>query len=123
MLRQLRRFAERMRLQLRVLDLAGRDPRTPLAAKLLVILVVAYALSPIDLIPDFIPVLGYVDDLLLLPLGIYLAMRLVPRELWQELQARAESEQSALPANRRAAVVVVLCWIAAAALLGYWLWR
>ena len=71
----LRRFVARMRDELRVLWLVGRDPEVPLAARVLVVLVVAYALSPIDLIPDFVPVLGLLDDAILVPLGIWLAMR------------------------------------------------
>lgn len=112
-----------MQLQLRVLYLVSRDPRTPLLAKLLVAAVVAYALSPIDLIPDFIPIIGYLDDLLLLPLGIWLAIRLVPPELWQELRARAEMEPPSLQNNRAAAVFVVVCWLALLAGVGYLIWR
>lgn len=116
-------FAQHMQLQLRVLYLVSRDPRTPLLAKLLVAAVVAYALSPIDLIPDFIPIIGYLDDLLLLPLGIWLAIRLVPPELWQELRARAEMEPPSLQNNRAAAVFVVVCWLALLAGVGYLIWR
>ncbi|MGL6162390.1 YkvA family protein [Microbulbifer sp.] len=119
----LKRFAREMKLQLRVLYLASRDPRTPLVAKLVLLAIVAYALSPIDLIPDFIPVLGYLDDLILLPLGIYLAAKLVPPELWRELQARAETEPLSLPKSRRGAAFVIVCWLAVLALVGYWLRR
>lgn len=119
----LKRFAREMKLQLQVLYLASRDPRTPLVAKLVLIAVVAYALSPIDLIPDFIPVLGYLDDLILLPLGIWLAIRLVPPELWRELRTRAETEPLSLPKNRGGAAFVIACWLVALALVGYWLWR
>lgn len=123
MIERLRRFARRMQQQLQVLYLASRDPRTPLIAKLIVIVVVAYALSPIDLIPDFIPLLGYLDDLLLLPLGIWLAIKLVPAELWHELQARAEAQPLSLPRNFRASVVIAILWIAALAAVAYWLWN
>ncbi|WP_323844293.1 YkvA family protein [Microbulbifer magnicolonia] len=112
-----------MQLQLEVLYLASREPRTPLLAKLIVIVVVAYALSPIDLIPDFIPLLGYLDDLLLLPLGIWLAIKLVPAELWHELQARAEAQPLSLPKNFRASVVIATLWISALAAVAYWLWK
>ena len=71
------------------LYLASRDTRVPICAKIMIGLVVAYALSPIDLVPDFIPVIGYLDDLLLLPLGIWLAIRLVPQEVWKECQSLA----------------------------------
>lgn len=79
--KRLKCFARAMKQQVKALYLASRDPRTPIAAKCLVVIVVAYALSPIDLIPDFIPVLGYVDDLILLPFGIYLAVKLIPEPL------------------------------------------
>lgn len=84
MLQALKRRARRLEAELTVLHHAYRDPRTPLASKAAMALVLAYALSPIDLIPDFIPVLGYLDDLLLLPLGIALALRLVPRHVLEE---------------------------------------
>jgi uncharacterized membrane protein YkvA (DUF1232 family) len=93
------------------LYLASRDARTPFFAKLLIGVVVAYALSPIDLIPDFIPVIGYLDDLLLVPLGIWLAMRLIPRDVWQECRAIAIGRAYRLPHNRRAAVIIVFIWI------------
>ena len=99
---------------------AARDPRTPWLAKLVVGLVVAYALSPIDLIPDFIPVLGYLDDLLLLPLGIWLAIRLLPAEVLAECRARA-AQALEQPKNRAAAAVIVALWIALAVLAGWWL--
>ena len=100
---------------------AMRDARTPLAAKLLAGVVVAYALSPIDLIPDFIPVLGLLDDLILLPLGIALCIRLIPAEVLEEARARAAASAER-PRNRVAAAVIVLLWIAALALLGRWLY-
>ena len=101
---------------------AARDPRTPLAAKVLAAVVVAYALSPIDLIPDFIPVIGLLDDLVLLPLGIALVLRLIPPEVMAEGRAKAEAAL-ALPQNTTAAVVIVLLWLAAVALLGFWAYR
>ena len=94
-----------------LLWLAARDPRVPLAAKLVAGLVAAYALSPIDLIPDFIPVLGLLDDLLIVPAGIWLAMRLIPPGLLATL--RAEAEGSGRPAaSRVGAVVIIGLWIA-----------
>jgi uncharacterized membrane protein YkvA (DUF1232 family) len=96
----------------RALYLAARDPRVPWYAKVLVVLVVAYAVSPIDLIPDFIPVLGYLDDLLLVPLGIALAVRLIPAEVWRDCVARAEAQQAGRgPRRWTAAVVVVSTWL------------
>jgi uncharacterized membrane protein YkvA (DUF1232 family) len=101
---------------------AARDPRTPLVAKLLAVAVVAYALSPIDLIPDFIPVIGLLDDLVLLPLGIALVLRLVPPQAMADARARAEAVL-ALPRNLAAAAVIVLLWIGVIALLGTWAYR
>lgn len=96
------------------LYLACRDPRTPWYAKLLAGAIVAYALSPIDLIPDFVPVLGYVDDLLIVPLGLSLALRLVPAEVMAECRARALAATER-PTSRSAAVVIVAIWILFAA--------
>lgn len=99
------------------LFLAARDPRTPLAARLLVAAIVAYALSPIDLIPDFIPVLGLLDDLVLLPAGIALALRLIPADVLAASRAEAVRRlDGTRPQSRAAAVVIVLIWLALALL-------
>jgi uncharacterized membrane protein YkvA (DUF1232 family) len=100
------------------LYLAARDPRVPWLVKLLAIAVAAYALSPIDLIPDFIPVLGYLDDVVLVPLGILLVVRLIPREIMDEHRAAAAAAAER-PVSRVAAAVIVALWIAAAILAGY----
>ena len=106
------------------LYLAARDPRVPLAAKLVVVFVVAYALSPIDLIPDLIPVLGYLDDMLLLPMGIALAIKLMPRDVWDECKNQARARLvSELPRNRTAAVVIATVWIALLGLVAWLAWR
>ena len=95
------------------LFLAARDPRTPLAARLLVAAIVAYALSPIDLIPDFIPVLGLIDDLVLLPAGIALALRLIPADVLAASRVEAAKRlDGRRPQSRVAAVVIVLIWLA-----------
>jgi uncharacterized membrane protein YkvA (DUF1232 family) len=86
---RLRDWAARLRIDILALYLAARDPRVPLAAKLVAAAVAAYALSPVDLIPDFIPVLGALDDLIIIPLGIALAVRLVPPEIMQDCRNRA----------------------------------
>ena len=98
------------------LYLAYRDPRTPWYAKILAAAVVAYAFSPIDLIPDPIPVLGYLDDLLLVPLGVALALRLIPPEVMAECRARAQAAMSqGKPTNWAAAGLIVAVWLLAAA--------
>ena len=80
--------------------------------------IVAYALSPIDLVPDFIPVLGYLDDLVLLPLGIFLALKLIPPQVMAECRARAKTAmRHGKPASRVAAAVIIVIWLAAAALI------
>jgi uncharacterized membrane protein YkvA (DUF1232 family) len=88
----LRRWARAAKREARFLRLAATDPRVPWYAKLLAAAVAAYALSPIDLIPDFIPVLGWLDDLVLVPLGIWLAVHLIPRDLRDELRRKAAAE-------------------------------
>ena len=97
------------------LYLAYRDPRVPWYARVFAALVVGYAFSPIDLIPDSIPVLGYLDDLILVPLGIALAVRMIPAEILAEHRLKAR-EIRGKPVNRAAAVVVVAVWLALAAL-------
>lgn len=119
---KLKRFARQMKSHVKALYLASRDPRTPRSAKCLVILVVAYALSPIDLIPDFIPVLGYLDDLILLPLGIYLAVHLMPEDLWREFQTQAEQINNPLQNSQSAALVIGMIWCVSLAAAGFVLW-
>jgi len=104
--------ARSFRREIYALYLACRDPRTPWYAKTMAAVVVAYAASPIDLIPDFVPVLGYVDDLLLLPLGIWLAIRLVPAHVMAESREQA-AVQMDRPTSRAAAVVIVGIWFLA----------
>jgi uncharacterized membrane protein YkvA (DUF1232 family) len=105
------------------LYLASGDARVPTLAKIVIGLVVAYALSPIDLIPDFIPIIGYLDDLLLLPLGIWLAIRLIPQEVWKECQELAVEQISELPRSRRAAVVIITIWLLAIVGFMLWVWK
>ena len=94
------------------LALAPRDEQTPLAAKLLAGLTVAYALSPIDLIPDFIPVLGYLDDLVILPAMVALTLRLVPAEVFERCRTQAEGMwEGSKPKRWSYAVPVLLIWL------------
>lgn len=106
------------------LFLAARHPATPWYAKLLVAAIVAYALSPIDLIPDFVPVLGYLDDLVLLPLGIALAIRLIPAAVLVQCRAEASVRSaSGKPVSRFAGLVIVTIWIVLALWAGLWIGR
>lgn len=116
-----RAWARGLKADVIALWIAARDRRTPPGAKLLAAAVAAYALSPIDLIPDFVPVLGYLDDLLVVPLGIWLAVRMIPPALMAEFRARARS--SGRPPGRAGAVAVVTIWIAGAAFGGWMIWR
>ncbi len=97
----------------------ARDPRTPMLVRVLAILVAAYALSPIDLIPDFIPVIGYLDDLLIVPLGLALVVRLTPPEVLESARAKA-LQTASKPVSYAAAACFVLLWLVAAWLVGRW---
>jgi uncharacterized membrane protein YkvA (DUF1232 family) len=99
-----------------------KHPDTPWAPRLVAIAVLAYAVSPIDLVPDFIPVLGLLDDVLLVPLGVALAVRLTPVHLWQARMAEAEAGADKLPRLLWGAVVVVLIWLLMLGGLGWGLW-
>ena len=120
-LADLRQRAHRLQSDVLALWLAARHSGTPWYARLLVAGIVAYALSPIDLIPDFIPVLGYLDDLILIPLGVALAVRLIPVPVLAECRARARDlVATGAPASRIAAVVIVVIWLALAAWFTLW---
>ena len=117
-----KKWASALKRNTHALYLAARDPRVPILAKIIISLIVAYALSPIDLIPDFIPVIGYLDDLILLPLGIWLCIRLIPQEVWLECQELAVKQMSELPRSRRAAAAIIIIWLLAIAGFILWLW-
>ncbi len=112
-----RSWARRLRTRVLALYLAARHPQTPAMARLLIVVVVAYPLSPIDLIPDFIPVLGLLDDVVLVPAGIWLAVRLLPAALWQACCTEAATRPQRLARSRVAAGVIVAIWLAAAVAL------
>jgi uncharacterized membrane protein YkvA (DUF1232 family) len=114
----LRRWARALKTETLALYLVARDPRVPWYARLFIAVVVAYALSPIDLIPDFIPVLGYLDDLILVPLGLALAVRMVPPLVLEECRARAREELAgARPRSQGAMLAIVAIWLLSAALV------
>lgn len=119
----LKKWATTLKKSTYALYLASKDPRVPALAKIIIGLVVAYALSPLDLIPDFIPIIGYLDDLLLLPLLIWLAIRLIPQPVWKECQAIAAERTLDMPRNRRAAIVIIIIWVLAIAVFIFWLWQ
>ena len=107
---RLKASAAKLKADTYALYLASKDPRVPWYAKLLVGLIVAYALSPIDLIPDFIPVLGYLDDLLLIPLGVALVVRLTPPVVLESAREQAERAASE-PVSYAAAIVIGAIWV------------
>jgi len=118
---RLKRWTDVAKRDLYAVWLAAGDPRVPRAAKLLAIVTAAYALSPIDLIPDFIPVIGYLDDVVLVPLGILLVVRMIPADVMADLRAEAERRMATpLPRNRAAGFAVAAVWIAVLLALGWW---
>lgn len=121
MLTQLKAWARVIRRDVHALWLAARDPRTPWHVKVLALGIAAYAMSPIDLIPDFIPVFGLLDEAILLPILIALAVRLVPRKIMAEHRETARNAE-ARPISRAGALLVVGLWLAGAALMAWWLW-
>jgi len=120
MLARIKSWARNLKRDSHAIYLASRDPRVPWYAKALAIAVAAYALSPIDLIPDFIPIIGYLDDLLIVPLGIMLAVKLVPAGLMQEF--RDEAARRAKPASKAGLIFMVAVWILAALALLWLFW-
>ena len=123
-LRLLRRIARELPRYGKLTYCLYRDPRVPWYARLFAACVVGYAFSPIDLIPDPIPVIGFLDDLILVPMGIALALKMIPADVMAESRARARvSMEQGKPVNRLAAVVIVLIWLLLAALAIVWLAR
>ncbi|MCW5666051.1 MAG: DUF1232 domain-containing protein [Piscinibacter sp.] len=124
-LSRLFRFANAARLATYLIALwkLARHAETPTAAKLVALAVLAYAVSPIDLIPDFIPVLGQLDDLILLPLGVALAVKLTPKPLWEARLREAEVSSERLPKLWWGAAAIVLLWAALFGLFVWWLVR
>src|SRR5436190_1196602 len=122
MLERARQWARIVKRDVHAIYLAARDPRVPWYAKALAIGVAGYALSPIDLIPDFIPVLGYLDDVILVPLGILLVVKLIPAEVMAEHRALAVAAQER-PVSRTGAIVIAFIWALCIALAGWLCYR
>jgi uncharacterized membrane protein YkvA (DUF1232 family) len=121
MIATLKTRARQLKAEVAALYFAARHPGTPWYAKLLIVAIVAYALSPIDLIPDFIPVIGFLDEIVLLPLGIMLAMKMVPAGVMAECRARVVAGGALTTrAGRIGAVVIVILWIVVLVLAGTW---
>ena len=119
---RIKEWAATIRRDVVAIYLAARDPRTPRLARWLALLIAAYALSPIDLVPDFIPVIGYLDDLLILPLGLLLIRRLLPDEVLADSRVAAMN-LCTTPTSRKAALTIVILWVLGAVAFGHWLIR
>lgn len=113
-----KRCARQLKVELYAIYLAYQDPRVPLYARIFAAGVVGYAFSPLDLIPDPIPILGYLDDLILIPLGVTIALKMIPPEVMAECREKAqEIVRQGKPVNRVAAVVIIAIWLLLAALV------
>lgn len=124
LLAELKKRARHLKVETFALYFAARDPRTPWYAKLFVAGIVAYAFSPIDLIPDFVPVLGYLDDLILVPMGIALAIKLIPHSVLADCRAQAqEALQNGKPKSYIAAAIIVVIWLMLAVLCVIWVYE
>jgi uncharacterized membrane protein YkvA (DUF1232 family) len=117
----MRQWARTLRRDVLTLYLAARDPRVPWYAKAVAACVAVYALSPIDLIPDFIPILGYLDDLVIVPLGIWLAIRLIPPFVLEELRQAAIARYQQRPKSWVGATIILVLWGLAGGAVVWWL--
>jgi uncharacterized membrane protein YkvA (DUF1232 family) len=122
MIEQARQWARVVKRDAHATYLAARDPRVPWYAKALALCVAGYALSPIDLIPDFVPVLGYLDDVIIVPLGILAVVKLIPPEIMAEHRSLAAAAQDR-PVSRTAAIVIAVLWVACTALAAWLCYR
>ena len=118
---RLRAAAKRIKHDALTVYFVARDPNTPILVRLLALAIAAYALSPIDLIPDFIPILGYLDDIILLPLGIILVIKLTPSSVIEVSRSKA-AKAASKPTSQVATAVVIVIWLLCAAAFGYWVW-
>jgi len=107
---KVKKWAKRLKKDIRALYYVSQE-KSSLGAKVLIGITLAYALSPIDLIPDFIPVLGYLDDLIILPLLIYFSIRLIPKELMEDARKRAEETPVSLKKNWPMAIIIIVIWL------------
>lgn len=119
MLEQLKTLARELKREAYAIYIAARDPRTPWPVRALIFFVVAHTFSPIDLIPDFVPVLGYLDDLIITPGGLWLAVRLIPPEVMTEARAVAAARTAESSVGRVGAFLIVLAWIITAVVIVY----
>jgi uncharacterized membrane protein YkvA (DUF1232 family) len=114
--------AKQLRTEVHALYLASRDPRVPWYAKAIMALTIAYAISPIDLIPDFIPVLGQIDDLIIVPAGISLAIKMIPKNVFDECRQKARNEPIRTRTKWIVAAIIVSIWVLAIYLVFRFVW-
>jgi uncharacterized membrane protein YkvA (DUF1232 family) len=119
---QIRALGNRLKIEVLAIYLATQDPRVSLAPRLLAIGVVAYAVSPIDFIPDFVPILGYVDDAILVPLGILLVLRMIPAIVMEECREDAADKDLPIPGGGVAAGLIICFWVALLVLFAIEVW-
>ncbi|MDK2801241.1 MAG: hypothetical protein PWQ70_2860 [Clostridiales bacterium] len=120
MIKRMKEKTSELKKQVFALYLAYKKKETPLIAKVFTAIVVAYALSPIDLIPDFIPVLGYLDDFILIPMGVAIALKLIPAEIMEECRKEADRKlKNDIPEAKVAGVIIVMLWILILGFIGY----
>ena len=119
----LKQKARSLKNEIYILYLAYRDPRVPWYAKVFMLVIVAYFLSPIDLIPDFVPVLGYFDDLIIVPVGIFLALKMIPKDVMEDCRRKARSEPIAGKAKWIATLVIILVWLLVLYFLAKLIWQ
>lgn len=113
-IKKLKESARQIKQELFVLIEAYKHPKVPIYVKLIAILVIGYALSPIDLIPDFIPVLGYLDDIILVPLGISLVLKLIPSDILEECREKVKNSEKVKKKNWFAGFIIICIWISIA---------
>jgi uncharacterized membrane protein YkvA (DUF1232 family) len=124
MFQRLKKWARKLKTETYVLYYAYQDPRVPWYVKLLGAFVVAHTLSPIDLIPDFIPIIGYLDDLIITPLGLALAIKMIPEEVMLEARQKVETPMDEIPRAGRVGMIIVLCiWFLVAILIILWIMK
>jgi uncharacterized membrane protein YkvA (DUF1232 family) len=124
MLEKWKKRAKSLKLEITAIYLAYKHPKTPWHVRLFLICLLAMALSPLDLIPDFLPVLGYLDDLLLIPIGIALAIRMIPPKIMEECRNKARSDANGKAVTGRiGTVVIILIWLSGLAISGWVAWR
>ena len=119
----LKQRAGQLKSETYTLYLAYRDPRVDWYAKVFIVIIIAYAVSPIDLIPDFIPILGYVDDLIIVPVSVFLALKMIPKEVIVECREKAKCEPISSKAKWVAALIIISVWLLVIYLLFKFIWQ